>query len=142
LRISRRKFLKLGAMAGAGLALPLGTLSVPAARMAASASVRSPYVEPFTVPLPIPPVAKPVHAHGGTDHYEIIQKVGRQEILPGLETEVRGYDGVFPGSTIEATRDRPVVIRQTNELPVPVSVHLHGGRTPSESDGYPTDLIL
>ena len=142
MRISRRKFLKLGAMAGAGLALPLGTLSVPAARMAASASVRSPYVEPFTVPLPIPPVAKPVHAHGGTDHYEIIQKVGRQEILPGLETEVRGYDGVFPGPTIEATRDRPVVIRQTNELPVPVSVHLHGGRTPSESDGYPTDLIL
>ena len=142
MRISRRKFLKLGAMAGAGLALPLGTLSVPMGRMAASASVRSPYVEPFTVPLPIPPVAKPVHAHGGTDYYEITQKVGRQEILPGLKTEVWGYEGVFPGPTIEATRDRPVVIRQTNELPVPVSVHLHGGKTPPESDGYPTDLIL
>jgi spore coat protein A len=25
---------------------------------------------------------------------------------------------------------------------VPVSVHLHGGKTPPESDGYPTDLIL
>jgi spore coat protein A, manganese oxidase len=33
------------------------------------------------------------------------------------------------------------VVRQHNELPVPVSTHLHGGRTPPESDGYPTDLI-
>ncbi|WP_198004827.1 hypothetical protein [Rubrobacter xylanophilus] len=33
-------------------------------------------------------------------------------------------------------------IRQWNELPVPVSTHLHGGVTPPESDGYPTDLIL
>jgi spore coat protein A len=34
------------------------------------------------------------------------------------------------------------VVRQINELPVPVSTHLHGGRTPPESDGFPTDLIL
>ena len=65
-----------------------------------------------------------------------------QEILPGLKTEVWGYDGIFPGPTIEARRDRPVVVRQRNELPVPVSVHLHGGKTPPESDGYPTDLIV
>jgi spore coat protein A len=128
-------------MAVAGLALPLGTLSVPVSRLAASASVRSLYVEPFAVPLPIPPAAKPAHARGGTDHYEITQGVGKQEILPGLETEVWGYDGVFPRPTIEARRDRIVVIRQTNELPVPVSVYLHGGKTPPESDGYPADLI-
>jgi len=35
-----------------------------------------------------------------------------------------------------------VVIRQWNELPVPVATHLHGGKTPPGSDGYPTDLIL
>ena len=29
-----------------------------------------------------------------------------------------------------------------NELPVPTVVHLHGGRTPPASDGYPTDLVL
>ena len=132
----------MGAMAGAGLALPLGTLSVPVGRLSAAASVRSPAVEPFAVPLPIPPVARPVHAHGGTDHYEITQKAARQEILPGLKTDVWGYDGTFPGPTVEARRGRPIVVRQTNELPVPVSVHLHGGKTPPESDGYPTDLIL
>ncbi len=33
------------------------------------------------------------------------------------------------------------MIRHRNALPVPVVVHLHGGHTPPESDGYPTDLI-
>ena len=64
-----------------------------------------------------------------------------QEVLPGLKTEIWGYDGVFPGPTIEARRDRPVVVRHWDELSVPVSVHLHGGKTPPGSDGYPTDLI-
>src|SRR5215217_3453714 len=27
-------------------------------------------------------------------------------------------------------------------VPLPVSTHLHGGRTPASSDGFPTDLIL
>jgi spore coat protein A, manganese oxidase len=142
LKISRRKLLKLGAMAGAGLALPLGTLSIPAGRMAASASVRSPSVEPFVAPLPIPSVLEPKRTDSSVDYYEITQRVGSQEILPGLKTEVWGYEGIFPGPTIEATSGRRVVIRQWNELPVPVSTHLHGGKTPPESDGYPTDLIL
>jgi spore coat protein A, manganese oxidase len=142
MNISRREMLKLGAMAGAGLVLPLGVLSVPAARMAASSMVRSPSVDPFTVPLPVPPVLEPARRDAGADHYEVVQRAAKQEILPGLKTEVWGYDGVFPGPTIEARRGREVVVRQWNELPVPVSVHLHGGKTPPESDGYPTDLIL
>jgi spore coat protein A, manganese oxidase len=142
MKISRRRFLKTGFMAGAGLALPLGTLSLPLSRLAASASVRSPGVEPFEVPLPIPPTLKPVRADADTDYYEMTQRVGRQEILPGLKSDVWGYEGIFPGPTIEARSGRRVVIRQHNELPVPVSVHLHGGVTPPESDGYPTDLIL
>jgi spore coat protein A, manganese oxidase len=142
MKISRRRFLKLGAMAGAGLALPLGTLSIPISRLAASSSVRSPGVEPFEVPLPIPPILKPVRTSTDTDHYEMTQRAGRQEILPGLKTEVWGYDGIFPGPTIEARSGRNVVIRQWNDLPVPVATHLHGGKTPPGSDGYPTDLIL
>jgi spore coat protein A, manganese oxidase len=142
MRLSRGRFLKAGAMGAAGLALPLGTLSVPVSRLAASSSVRSPGVEPFSVPLPIPPVAEPVRTDGGADYYEITQRVGSQEILPGFETEIWGYDGVFPGPTIEARSGRKVVVRQKNELPVPVATHLHGGVTPPGSDGYPTDLIL
>jgi spore coat protein A len=32
-------------------------------------------------------------------------------------------------------------MRLRNALPVPIVNHLHGGRTPPESDGYPTDLV-
>jgi spore coat protein A, manganese oxidase len=142
LKIARRRFLKLGAMAGAGLVLPLGTLAVPVTRMAASTAMRSPGVEPFRVPMPMPPVLEPVRTDGGADYYEIVQRATKQEILPGLKTEVWGYEGIFPGPTVEARSGRNVVIRQRNELPVPVATHLHGGKTPPESDGYPTDLIL
>jgi spore coat protein A len=142
MKITRRKFLKLGFMGGVGLALPLGTLSLPAGRMAASAAVSSPRVEPFVVPLPIPPVLQPTRTDKTTDYYESTQRVARREILPGLKTEVWGHEGIFPGPTVEARSGRRVMIRQWNELPVPVSTHLHGGRTPPESDGYPTDLIL
>src|SRR5918995_7369867 len=142
MKISRRRFLKMGLVGGVGLALPLGTLSIPLSHLAASASVRSPSVAPFEVPLPIPPILKLLRTATGTDYYEMTQKAGRQEILPGLKTEVWGYDGIFPGPTVEARSGRNVEIRQWNELPVPVSTHLHGGNTPPESDGYPTDLIL
>ncbi len=71
MKVSRRRFLKLGAMAGAGLALPLGTLSIPLPRLGAAASVRGPSVEPFQVPLPIPPVLEPVRTGTDTDYYEM-----------------------------------------------------------------------
>jgi spore coat protein A len=100
-----------------------------------------PLPEPFGVPLPVPPVLEPVRREDGVDVYEIVQQEGQAEILPGLATPIWGYNGIFPGPTIEARRDRTVVVRQRNEQPVPVSVHLHGGVTPPESDGYPTDLI-
>jgi spore coat protein A len=142
MKLTRRRFLKLGLMAGASVALPVGTLQIPVGRIRAASSLRSPAVEPFTVPLPIPPVLQPVRTDATTDYYEITQKPGRAEILPGLTTEVWGYNGIFPGPTIEARSGRRVIVRQINELPVPVSTHLHGGKTPPDSDGYPTDLIL
>jgi len=88
------------------------------------------------------PVLKPARSDAEADYYELTQKMGKQEILPGLKTEVWGYDGVFPGPTIESRRGRRTVVRHRNELPVPAVVHLHGGVTPPGSDGYPTDLIL
>ncbi|MDQ0377599.1 multicopper oxidase family protein [Amycolatopsis thermophila] len=97
--------------------------------------------EPFTVPLPVPPVLEPVRTDATTDYYEITQRAAPVEILPGLRTTVWGYDGVFPGPTLESRRGRTTVVRQRNELGVPVAVHLHGGRTPPEHDGYPLDLV-
>ncbi len=95
--------------------------------------MRSPSVEPFEVPLPIPPILKPVRTDAGSDYYEMTERVGRQGILPGLKTELWGYEGIFPGPIIEARSGRRVEIRQWNELPVPVSTHLHGAKTPPAS---------
>jgi spore coat protein A len=90
----------------------------------------------------VPPVLEPVRTDAEADYYELTQREDRVEILPGLDTPVWGYDGIFPGPTIEARSGRRVVVLHRNELPVPTVVHLHGGVTPPEHDGYPTDLIL
>jgi spore coat protein A, manganese oxidase len=96
---------------------------------------------PYTVPLPVPPVARPVRTDATTDYYELVQREAELEILPGVRTRVFGYDGMFPGPTLVTRSGRPAVVTHRNELAVPVAVHLHGGHTPADSDGYPTDLI-
>ena len=63
------------------------------------------------------------------------------EILPGRTTEIAGYDGLFPGPTIEATKGVPLHLTVANELDVPIVNHLHGGVVPPEHDGYPTDFV-
>lgn len=98
--------------------------------------------EPFRVTLPIPPVAQPLRNMDGTGQYEIVQRAASIEILPGLRTTVWGYDGKFPGPTIVGRSEHPIVVTVRNDLPVPTSTHLHGGVTPPDSDGYPTDLVV
>ena len=145
MRISRREFLKLGLAGGAMLAFPFGASacsSLGDAPMGNLLRSKARLPESFRNPLPVPPVLQPARSDAKADYYEITQKAGSMEILPGKKTEVWGYEGVFPGPTIESRSGRKTVVRQTNELPVPVSTHLHGGRTPPESDGYPTDLIM
>jgi spore coat protein A len=72
-------------------------------------------------------------------------------------TRVWGFEGSSPGPTIEAHRGEPLLIEWVNNLPrehflpidysihgsgrdvpaVRTAIHLHGGRVPPESDGYP-----
>jgi spore coat protein A, manganese oxidase len=145
--LSRRRFLKLAG--GLTLALPLSSLSTSCnfrngsstSSSNSSGNRKRGTVTPFAVPLPIPPVLQPTSTDATTDYYDITQKEGQMEILPGLLTTVWGYNGIFPGPTIEARRGRQIVVRHKNELSVPTTTHLHGGRTPPESDGYPTDLV-
>jgi spore coat protein A, manganese oxidase len=149
--ITRKQFLKLGLVAGgAGLALSSGiSASMPRGNATTGNLLRSAarLPKPFRVSLPVPAVLEPVRSdddvdHSDADHYEITQKVAKAQILPGLKTEVWAYEGSFPGPTIESRSGRAIIVRQINELAVPVSTHLHGGRTPPSSDGFPTDLIL
>lgn len=150
----RRAVLRWGLMASFGVALPGATAalantrgrgSVPGAVAGSGEGRGSPAGPPrgsYTVALAVPPVLRPDSTAGGVDRYEIRQLRGRQRMRPGGDTEVWGYDGVFPGPTIRARRGRPVAVTHRNELAVPTVVHLHGGVVAAESDGYPTDLVL
>jgi spore coat protein A len=140
--LTRRGFLGLLGAAGAATALASCGLGGLIGQTAELLTSRAPLPKPFRVPLPIPPVKRPVCSDGTTDYYEIVQRPAEVEILPGLKTPIFGYDGIFPGPTLVTRSGRRTVVRHRNELPVPVVVHLHGGHTPADSDGFATDLVL
>ncbi|MFD8706429.1 multicopper oxidase family protein [Kitasatospora sp. NPDC059648] len=143
--LSRRRLLGIGGALGLLAAGALTSSAALARRPAVTgAELRSavPLPPAYQVPLPLPATLTPVATSGGVDRYEITQREVTAELLPGVRTPLWTYGGTFPGPTIEARRGRPVTVTHRNELPVPTVVHLHGGRTPADSDGYPTDLVL
>lgn len=73
--------------------------------------------------------------------YELDQRPGFAEILPGVQTPIWGYDGVFPGPTFRARIGQPMVVRVGNNIPNETSVHLHGGHNPAHGDGYPNFFV-
>ncbi|MET7903009.1 multicopper oxidase domain-containing protein [Streptomyces sp. NPDC005355] len=142
---SRRRFLGLAAGAGAGLGIPLGAAAYQVRSGESTGTVLKSAISPparFKEPLPIPLRARPTRTSGGTEYYDITQREAAVEILPGTKTTVWGYEGTFPGPTFVDRSGRKTVVRLQNKLSVPTSMHLHGGVTPSVSDGYPTDLLL
>ncbi len=97
---------------------------------------------PFSRDLPIPPTLAPQSTRQGVDVYAMDIQEGLAEILPGFETPIYGYEGIYPGPTIRARKGRPTIVRQTNKLGFDSNVHLHGGYVPSAHDGHPMDVIL
>jgi FtsP/CotA-like multicopper oxidase with cupredoxin domain len=141
--ISRRGLLRAAGGAGAaamiGVPLAVGVGGATSTGRILPSRLRLP--EPFTRPFRTPPVLAPVRRDAAGDHYEITQRAGTAEILPGVATPIWGYDGLFPGPTVISTSGRTMTVRHRNDLPVPVVVHLHGGRTPAASDGFPDDHV-
>ena len=95
----------------------------------------------FEQPLRMPTVLEPVRRTEAGDEYDIVLSAADHEIIPGRPTRIRGYQGLFPGPTIRAMRGRTAIARFTNHLNVPTVVHLHGGITPSDSDGFAADTL-
>lgn len=126
----------LGAATGCGALLaPRGSVLAQVGRVLPSTA---PLPKPYQVELPRVPVVRP----DASGRLTMTQRPAQLEILPGLTTEVWGYEGRFPGPTIEARKGRPVTLQVRNELPTPTSTHLHGGVTPADSDGGPLDLVV
>ncbi|MFI5730622.1 multicopper oxidase family protein [Kribbella sp. NPDC051587] len=135
MKLSRRTLL---AATGAAVTLSGCGLDASPAQSGELLRSKAKLPQPFTVPLPISPVKKPTTP----GRYRVVQRKASLEILPGLKTEVLGYDGLFPGPTFDVRSGQTTVVEQVNELDVPTALHLHGGHTPAASDGWPLDLLM
>ncbi|MEO6816056.1 MAG: multicopper oxidase [Edaphobacter sp.] len=125
---------------------------------------------PFVDALPLPPVAKSTGTRANPErkseqipYYRVAMlemhvKVHR-DLLP---TRVWGFNDSSPGPVFETRSGEAVMVEWANELPLkhflPIDytlhgaeksvpevrsvVHLHGGRTPPDSDGYPEDWFV
>ena len=123
------------------------------------------HVAKYVDPLPVPPVLQMQGTHPDPEHprrrlpyAEVVMRENYVHIHRDLPaTRAWTYNGSVPGPTIHAHTGQPLLIRWTNSLPykhfLPVDhnicgaevtnpevrsvVHLHGGKTPHDSDGYP-----
>lgn len=57
-------------------------------------------------------------------------------------TRFYSYSGLIPGPTLKMRLGQPVVVRFENHLETETSIHLHGGHSPSHSDGFPSFYVL
>lgn len=124
----------------------------------------------FVDPLPFPALAKPAGLRPSPvdpalhiPYYRIAMRQFQMKVHRDVPaTTFWGYDASCPGPTFEARSGKPVLVEWANELPhqhifpvdhtlhgaeadkpeVRTVVHLHGGRTGPESDGYPEDWFV
>ena len=124
----------------------------------------------FVDPLPLPQRAQPVEQRpvpGAPNEKAPLYRVAMRAISSKLHrdlppTTLWSYGGSVPGLTFETRSGQGVLVEWANELPrthfLPIDhtlhgaekdkpevrgvVHLHGGKTPPESDGYPEDWYV
>jgi spore coat protein A len=169
---SRREMLKTMGMAAPAL-LRFGRSTASASQYPPSPAF-PPFLNKLTPGNGLPPVLVPVSrgappdADSGwpvfeeeTAYYDITMEEKDAFVLPDtrLRTKIWGYDGLYPGPTIEAELDKRIVVRFRNELKVAArmtqkchhneiqsrvpndfvttSIHHHGGHTVAASDGHP-----
>ncbi len=149
--------LQSAAYTAAGLALEKGIRGAAQApgKMASPEPVRSGVaLAPYVDALPVPPLIRPrSHTPIEIQMCQFRQKVHRD--LP--PTILWGYNGLWPGPTIEAHRGDPISVQWTSKLPakhlLPVDhtihgaeaslpevrnvAHLHGAAVMPPDDGYP-----
>jgi spore coat protein A len=161
---TRRQFLQASAATAGSLVIPLK--SSQANSQACPPEPGPELLDPNTItkfedPLPIPAVLKPTGNSRNAASYKVTMTEFEQQVLPANlpATTVWGYEGSFPGPTIEARRNKPVKVKWINELPMhhlfPIDttlhgseawqpevrtvVHLHGAHTKPQFDGFPED---
>ena len=170
--LTRRDFVKSGTVALLAGNAGWGTLSAsaPGPESTTAPMLEPSTLTPFVDPLPVPRVAKPVGTRPNPEQpgtqipfyripiREIHQKVHR-DLLP---TRMWSFEDSFPGPILETQSGSAMIVEWANELPhrhfLPIDhtlhgaeaslpevravIHLHGGRTPAASDGFPDDWVI
>ena len=132
--LTRRALLAAGGAGALALALPARPRLAGVDLSTLQALASGP--RGFRANLPIPPVL--------TDPELAINiHPAKVAILPGAKTTMWTYNGIFPGPTIRRPSGQETRVTFRHRLPKSageLSVHLHGGHTPSADDGQPGGL--
>ncbi|WP_081655629.1 multicopper oxidase family protein [Halopiger goleimassiliensis] len=120
-----------------------GTPSDDEAEPRTVADHSSPDLEKWVDEVPRPGVAEPAGTKDGQPYYELEMNEFEQRLHSDLPpTTVWGYDGQFPGPTIEAEQGEPIYVRWQNDLPdehlLPVDTTVHEEMIPYDIDGVRT----
>jgi spore coat protein A, manganese oxidase len=124
------------------------------------------YVDKLPIPATAPKSGlrpSPAHPELHVPYYRVPMRQFAAKVHRDIPpTTLWGYAGACPGPTFEARREQPILVEWVNELPqqhfLPIDhtlhgaetdkpevrtvVHLHGGKTPPDSDGYPEDWFV
>jgi spore coat protein A, manganese oxidase len=165
LAFTRRTFVKSGAMALAGAGMDRPHTSNPIAD-ALDPSTLAPFVDQLPVPRVMKPTGTrphPERAGQQIPFYRVAMREVRQKVHRDLApTRMWSFENSFPGPTIEVKSGEGAIVQWANELPLrhflPIDhtlhgaerslpevrsvIHLHGGRTPAASDGYPEEWVV
>jgi len=156
--ITRRRFLERSGILAAGISV---TKLPPPQQTTLDPETLSPYVDP----LPIPQIAQPIGTHPSPEnsalhlpYYRMAMRPVENKVHRDLPpTRMWGFGTTSPGPTFEARSNQGVIVEWVNQLPdrhfLPIDhtlhgaeatlpavrsvIHLHGGKTAPESDGYP-----
>jgi spore coat protein A len=156
----RRDFLKLCIASLPALVFANGVDAADSAdREVVQPVYRKPgFLDRYIDPLPLPKRLMPQSTGADGVQYRVRMLEFTQQMHSQLPpAKLWGYEGQYPGPTIEAQRDKPIVVQWENHLParhifdfdpnihgamppapaVRTVPHLHGARSPSQSDGLP-----
>ena len=131
--ISRRGLLRTAAGTAVAVAFPIAGGDGARARTARAARRRA---RPYGRALPLPR-----ELTGRDLRIPIVE--AEVPILPGAPTRMWTYGGDFPGPLVRRPTGRTTTVDFAHRLPSSageLSVHLHGGHTPSRHDGQPGGL--
>ena len=156
--LTRRRLLRLGG----GLVAAIAPHSWRAwAHEDGGRQARSPLLRKFVDPLPRLRQARPAGELEGSPLYDIAARPVRQRLHRDLRpTPLWGYDGQFPGPTLDVRCGQRIFVRWRSEITgadflIPQAfdahlhgtnhgepatktvVHVHGAVVPPESDGHP-----